>query len=620
VTHLLFIPENPEHVMTHTHRALRVLLLPVLLLAGSLELHAQAFQGFTLYSPNNSRKSYLVDMNNTIVHTWTHTKTGGYSCYLLEDGSLLRSALSTNSTLNGGAAAGIVQRVDWNGSLLWEYTYSSNTYRAHHDIEPMPNGNVLLIAWEVKSATECVAAGLNHSSSLWPDHIIEVQPVGSTGGNIVWQWHSWDHLIQDYSASKSNYGVVGSHPELLDINVGSTQGDWMHYNGISYNPELDQIVVSSHNLDEVYVIDHSTTTAQAAGHSGGNSGKGGDYLYRWGRPTNYRASGTQIFDVVHCAYWVPAVLPGAGDIMAFNNREHAGTSMIVELVPPMSNGQYVLQSGSAYGPSSPVWSYTASGFFSIHLGGCQRLPNGNTLVVQSLNGKIFEVNSSGSTVWTYAPGGEIARALRYATTYPGVAALMPVELTSFTGSATEDAVELTWTVASETDNYGFDVQRSSTDGNTWETAGFVAGRGTTTVGATYTFHDDLTAATRATGTVLYRLRQIDLDGTDTYSQEVHLSVSAPGTPLLLMQNYPNPVAAATGTSIRWFTADAQDVALRVYDSYGRLVATLAGGAMPAGFHTSQWDAMGAAPGVYFARLISAGSTRTIKMIVGPAAR
>jgi len=315
-----------------------------------------------------------------------------------------------------------VQKVSWSGTVTWQYTYSTSSYRSHHDIEPMPNGNVLLIAWEVKTAAQCVAAGLNHSVSLWPDHIVEIQPVGTSGGNIVWQWHAWDHLVQDYDATKANYGVVGNHPELLDINYGSSMsGDWMHLNGISYNVTLDQIAFSSHNLNEVYVIDHSTTTAEAASHTGGRWGKGGDFLYRWGNPAAYRAPGTRVFDVVHCAWWVPDSLPGGGHLMAFNNRQSQATSMIVELVPPVDSvGNYVWTPGTAYGPSAPVWSYTATGFYSQHLGGVQRLPNGNTLLAQSLNGRILEVTSAGTVVWSYQPGGEIIRALRYPLNYPGI--------------------------------------------------------------------------------------------------------------------------------------------------------------------------------------------------------
>ncbi|NWF88662.1 MAG: aryl-sulfate sulfotransferase [Ignavibacteriaceae bacterium] len=386
----------------------------------------QAFEGYTLFCPNNSRNTYLINMSNQVVHSWTHTKTGGYSCYLLEDGTLLRSAVSSNSQLNGGGAAGIVQKIAWNGSVLWEYTYSSSTYRSHHDICPMPNGNVLLIAWEVKTAAQAVQAGLNHSASIWPDHIVEIQPVGTNGGNIVWQWHAWDHLIQDYNSTKSNFGVVADHPELLDINVGSSgSGDWMHINGISYNPTLDQIVISSHELDEIYVIDHSTTTQEAASHSGGNSGKGGDFLYRWGKPSNYDAPGSQVFNVVHCSVWIPDSLPGGGNILAFNNREGQGSSVVLEIIPPReSNGQYTYSPGTAFGPSSPLWSYTSPSFYSNHLGGCQRLPNGNTLIAESTSGYLFEVDSSGSMVWSFSRGQEVVRALRYAPTYPGLAALL----------------------------------------------------------------------------------------------------------------------------------------------------------------------------------------------------
>ncbi|MBI1937042.1 MAG: aryl-sulfate sulfotransferase [Ignavibacteriales bacterium] len=416
--------KDHEQFKAQIGRGAKIFFLPLLFLLMNFvfvpsSLYAQAYEGYTLFSPNNSRNTYLINMSNQVVHSWSHTKTGGYSCYLLEDGTLLRSAASSNSQLNGGGAAGIVQKVDWGGNVIWEYTYSSSTYRSHHDIEPMPNGNVLLIAWEVKTAVQAVQTGLNHSAVIWPDHIIEVEPVGTNSGNIVWQWHAWDHLVQDYDAAKNNYGVVADHPELLDINMGGTQiGDWMHINGISYNVDLDQIVISSHFLDEIYVIDHSTTTAEAAAHSGGRSGKGGDILYRWGNPANYNAPGSQVFNVVHSSIWIPNGFPGSGNILAFNNREGQGTSIVVEIVPPVDgSGSYTISAGSAFGPTLPTWSYTASGFYSNHLGGCQRLSNGNTLIVESTSGYLFEVDASGNVVWTYNRGGEIARALRYSTEY-----------------------------------------------------------------------------------------------------------------------------------------------------------------------------------------------------------
>lgn len=391
---------------------------------------AQAYQGYTLFGPNNGKNTYLVNMQNQVVKTWTHTKNGGYSYYLLPDGSLMRTANSTSSSLNGGGATGVVQKCAWDGTLTWEYTYATSSYRSHHDIEPMPNGNVLIVAWETKTAAQATAVGSNRGTAFWPDHIIEVQPTGSTGGNIVWEWHAYDHMIQDYDAGKLNYGVVSEHPELLDINMGGTapSGDWMHINGISYNPDLDQIAISSHTLNEVYVIDHSTTSAQAATHTGGRYGKGGDILYRWGNSANYKISGTRVFDVVHCAAWVTSGLPGAGHLMAYNNRQSSTTSVIVELTLPADTpGVYKRTAGAAYGPASPSWSYTASGFYSNHLGGIQRLPNGNTLVSESTVGYLFEVDQTGNTVWSYNRGGEIVRVLRYPPEYSGLSMLTATE-------------------------------------------------------------------------------------------------------------------------------------------------------------------------------------------------
>jgi len=417
-------------------RAIRILGWVGFVLGGLISLQfcagfsAQAvpYEGFTLFSVNNTTRSYVVDMDHIIVHSWTHNKRGGYCSYLLNNGNILRPCESTGSPLNGGAASGILQEIEPDGTIAWQYTYSSATYRTHHDIEPLPNGNVLQIAWERKTAQEAIQAGLNHYAEIWPDHIIEVEKTGPTSGTIVWEWHAWDHLIQDYDPTKNNYGVVAEHPELIDINLGGGGmggGDWMHTNGISYNPEWDQIVISCHNMNEIYVIDHSTTTAEAASHSGGNSGKGGDILYRWGKPSNYDASGSQYFFVVHCAYWVPAGSPGAGNIMAFNNRTGMGTSIVAEIVPAADpQGQYTpTVPGVPYGPAAPTWTYTATGFYSAHLGGCQRLPNGNTLVIESLDGFMFEVNPSGTREWTFDRSDEIARALRYGMDHPGLIGL-----------------------------------------------------------------------------------------------------------------------------------------------------------------------------------------------------
>ena len=392
------------------------------------------FEGYNLFSSLKATTAYLMDNDGNFVHSWETGYRPGNSMYLLENSELLHTGNVNNSTFNAGGAGGIVQTIDWDGNVTWEYEYSSTTHLQHHDVEMLPNGNVLMVAWQMKTEAEALAAGrdpsLLRAGELWPDSVIEVQPTGADTGNIVWEWHVWDHLVQDYDSSKPNYGVVADHPELIDLNYAMNGGaDWNHTNSVDYNAELDQIVLSVHNFSEIWVIDHSTTTAEAAGHSGGDSGKGGDLLYRWGNPQTYdagTAADQQLF-VQHDAEWIEAGLPDEGNILIFNNgvrRPDGEYSSIVEIVTPVNpDGSYTLTPGSAYGPDAPVWTYTAdppTDLYAKNISGAQRLPNGNTLICDGPSSYFFEVTPSGETVWEYDyPTGAVFRVERYAPDYPG---------------------------------------------------------------------------------------------------------------------------------------------------------------------------------------------------------
>ena len=151
---------------------------------------------------------------------------------------------------------------------------------------------------EKKTLAEVIAAGFNTNlldasiftqGYMLPDCLVEVTPTRPYGGTVVWEWHLWDHMIQDHDASKNNYGVVADHPERIDVN-GTGQRIpqfWNHVNGIDHNAQLDQVMLSIRGNSELFVIDHQLTTAQAASHTGGRYGKGGDILYRWGNPAQY---------------------------------------------------------------------------------------------------------------------------------------------------------------------------------------------------------------------------------------------------------------------------------------------------------------------------------------------
>jgi len=279
--------------------------------------------------------------------------------------------------------------------------------------------------------------GTMDSGQLWPDFIIEVKPTGPTSGDIVWEWHVWDHLIQDYDPSKPNYGVVAEHPELIDINflgLAEHEADWNHINSIDYNEKYDQILLSVRNFCEVWVIDHSTTTQEASGHTGGNSGKGGDLLYRWGNPQTYKTgeASNQKFFGQHDAKWIDSGYPGAGDILVFNNgvgRPGGEYSSVDEFVPPVDDqGFYNYTPGVSFGPDEQLWIYTAepNEFFSDYISGAQRLPNGNTLICDGAHGSLFEVTFDKKIVWLYTnefpipTRNEVPSALRYAPNYPGL--------------------------------------------------------------------------------------------------------------------------------------------------------------------------------------------------------
>lgn len=380
---------------------------------------AQSWGDYTLYSIQNSQAAYLININNTVYHTWSFSSSNktGYSLYLLPGGELLRTVRYTPNSFTGGGQTGKLQKVAWDGTILWDFVYSTSTYSMHHDICPMPNGNVLLICYESKTAAQATQAGSSQNIVIWSEKIVEVKQTGLTTGEVVWEWHLWDHLVQNLYPTKDNYETtIVNHPDRININY-KTSKDWIHMNGIDYNPILDQITFSSHNLNEIYIIDHSTTTAEAASASGGNSGKGGRILYRWGNPAAYQATGTTIFNVVHDARWIPETAPNAGRLVAYNNKGIATPkSTVDQFMPPRIEYLYSINPGSAYSPATFDERHICNGY-SSNQSGSQSLPNGNMLISMAMSGLMYEINPSGTTIWTKQVSGTIAKSYRYNACY-----------------------------------------------------------------------------------------------------------------------------------------------------------------------------------------------------------
>ncbi|MFZ1703469.1 MAG: aryl-sulfate sulfotransferase [Saprospiraceae bacterium] len=397
---------------------------------GLIEHNANSLDdGYVLFAPLNSTTTYLIDKCGKQTKTWPSNYRPGQACYLLPDGSLLRTGNSNNNVFNVGGTGGIVEKIDWNGELSWSYTVSDASKCQHHDVKALPNGNILIIAWELKTKAEAIAAGRNPSlvgNSIWSEQILEVQPTGTNAGIIVWEWHLWDHLIQDYDITKSNYGMVASNPQLININynANANNSDWIHLNSIDYNPVLDQIVLSSHNFDEIWIIDHSTNTSQAASDKGGNSGNGGDILYRWGNPAAYKKGTTadQKFFGQHNAYWIESGYPFENQIMVFNNglARPGGNYSTVEIIdPPVDGYNYIAT--LPYLPALTSWNYNyenTNDLFSKNISGAQQLPNGNVLICSGESGTFTEITTSGTQVWKYINPVNNTGAIIQGTTNP----------------------------------------------------------------------------------------------------------------------------------------------------------------------------------------------------------
>ena len=363
--------------------------------------------GYTLFKGWWGHDVFLLDPLGRVAHAWRIDIPFKYA-KLLDNGNLL--------AIDWGG----IFEFDPRGNVVWQY----NICCLHHDFLNLPNGNVLLLVRGDKTGEEAIAVGANPEFARFArikyDYLIEVRPDGATGGEVVWEWSPWDHLVQDFDPTKPNYGVIDEHPELIDINFlleTTSEGGpkptwgWLHINAIDYNPALDQIMLSPRHFSELWIIDHSATTEEAREHSGGNSDMGGDLLYRWGNPRAYGHGdvGDQRLFWQHQPHWIPQGLPGEGNILLFNNgNEFPGYrrlySSVDELVLHADGYRYRRDPNSPYPNDGLAWTYVAetpSDFYAPLLSGAQRLPNRNTLIADGTAGTIFQIRRGGKVVWKY---------------------------------------------------------------------------------------------------------------------------------------------------------------------------------------------------------------------------
>ena len=360
------------------------------------------YDGYTLIYPHSQPNVLLLNNCGEVVHQWEDDDVyrAGNTAYLLESGDLIKTKRHfdfSNDSIWAGGAGAIVEGRSWDNDLLWSYELNNEKFRLHHDIEPLPNGNVLMIAWENITEAEAIELGrdpeLIRFGELWGEKIMEYDPILDS---IVWEWRVFDNVIQDYDSSKLNFGVVCDHPEKIDINKESTNGreDWLHANSVDYNPLTDEIMLDVPFLGELWVFKRGT--------------KDEGLTFRWGNPANYcgQQSDQKLFNP-HDGHWVFDFLdesdPRYGKIAVFNNRYSSNSSAAHILDPYDESGEYYFNDEN-FGPDEFLINYfypSQDSILSAGLSCIRSLPGGNTLLVYGKFGLIVELTEDDEIVWEY---------------------------------------------------------------------------------------------------------------------------------------------------------------------------------------------------------------------------
>jgi len=381
---------------------------------------SKAYDGYNLLYPHNQPNVYLLDNCGEVVHVWEDEDNWrpGNTAYIMPNGNLIKAKRDASATggspIWAGGGGAIIEVKDWDNNLIASFERNDEFERLHHDFAVTEDNTILMIVWELRTIEECVQAGRDTSTlsqgKMWPDKIVEWDPESD---DIIWEWHTWDHLVQDFDETKDNYGVVAESPQKINVNYDTNNGhpDWMHTNAIDYQEMNDLIVISVPTFSEAWVIDHSTTTAQAAGSVGGFGGRGGDLLYRWGNPQTYNQGDAldQKLFYPHDIHFIDDFLTGAnphfGKMAAFNNRVGANYSSanIWNTMFDMYKFQFPFD-GDTFGPDAfdvSLFHPDTTALYSTGLSSIQVLSNGNFLICSGRFGYSFELTPNNEIVWEY---------------------------------------------------------------------------------------------------------------------------------------------------------------------------------------------------------------------------
>ncbi len=342
---------------------------------GGCYVPSKAYNGYTLFTPLQSSGIWLIDMEGNFVHHWSVDHDPACYGVLLENGNLLYAGQTPDRALPEiRAGGGELLEINWDGKVVWKY---EDPYM-HHDFHHLPNGNTMILRWvktpdDIASKIKGGVPGTEREGVIWSDSFQEITP----DGEVVWEWLGYEHL----------------NPETDAICPLCSRSEWTHINNCFVLPD-GIILTSLHHINTIPIIAKNT----------------GDLKWRWGPG-----------ELAH--QHNPTMLDN-GNILVFDNGAHrpiqfTGVSRVLEV---NLDGEI-------------VWEFkegSALHFYSPHISGAQRLPNGNTLICEGAIGRFIEVTPEKEIVWEYSSpfyfrknpfhglSNVVFRAYRYGADYPGL--------------------------------------------------------------------------------------------------------------------------------------------------------------------------------------------------------